>query len=140
MCVCLVLFLFLPHSRRFHTFGVVYSTGEGLQISTYTWHSLSLSNEGSFTCSIYCDNSIRLWRSSPRIRETHIFCRAFGSRPVLTIWVCPDRESNSDLLNAKSLAYLLWPETYVFKIIFEHKTMMLAHIWFFFLFDYQTLF
>ena len=53
--VCLLgLFVwsFLSISRIFHSFGDVTITGEGLQILTYTRHSLS--SEGSSACLTYC--------------------------------------------------------------------------------------
>ena len=53
--VCLLglfVWIFLSISRIFHSFGDVIITGEGLQILTYTRHSLS--SEGSSACLTYC--------------------------------------------------------------------------------------
>ena len=43
-----VLFVFIPHSRFFHSYNDIIA-GEGLQILTYTQCSWSLTSEGSLT-------------------------------------------------------------------------------------------
>ena len=44
--------------RNFHSFEDVTSSGEGLQILTYTWHLRPLSSEGSLACHTYCDTGL----------------------------------------------------------------------------------
>ena len=51
----LFVWSFSSHSRIFHSFGDVTSTGEGLQILTYAQHLWPLSREGSLACHTYCD-------------------------------------------------------------------------------------
>ena len=52
----IVLFVFFlsgvlrPTQELFHSYEIVHVTGEGLQISTYTWHSGRLSNGMSLVC------------------------------------------------------------------------------------------
>ena len=43
------------HSRIFHSYGRIITTGEGLQILTDARHSWPLSSEGSFVFHTYCD-------------------------------------------------------------------------------------
>ena len=89
------------HSRVFHSCGDVTIDCEGLRILTYTLHS-PLISECSLMCHAYSDTGFIC--SSPRTRDTHIFCRTFGSRVVttcLTVQVCRDRGSNFDLQNAR---------------------------------------
>ena len=47
--------LFSSHSIIFHSYQEVTITGEGLPIFFLSWHSLTMSNEGSLTCHSYCD-------------------------------------------------------------------------------------
>ena len=68
----------------FRSYGDVTIAGKGLQILTYARHSWQLSREGSLTYHTYCDRAYPLWWSSPRTRDTHICCEAFGSGAVTT--------------------------------------------------------
>ena len=87
-CTLVRLFLFVcgfsSHSGIFHSYGDVTITGEGVQILTHTCtqHSWPLSSEGSLAYHTYCDISLE-W-SSPKTRDTHTCCRAFGSGAVTT--------------------------------------------------------
>ena len=86
--ITLLHFFFLPfliwsfssHSRIFLLFGDVTIAGEGLQILTYAQHLWPLSSVGSLACHAYCDTG----HPSPRTRDTHTKCRAFGSGAVAT--------------------------------------------------------
>ena len=55
-----------------------------LQMLTYTRHSWPFSSEDSLACHTYCDTGHPFIWSSPRTRNTHICCRAFGSGTVTT--------------------------------------------------------
>ena len=79
------LLSFSSHTRIFHSFGDITIAGKGMQIKTYSRHSLS--SEGSLACHTYC-----LKLSSPRTRDTHAYRRAFGSEAVTTSY------NNLDLL------------------------------------------
>ena len=72
------------HSRAFHSNWDITIAGKGLQILTYARHSWQLSSEGSLACHTYCDTGHPFIWSSPRIRDTHTYCRVFGSRAVTT--------------------------------------------------------
>ena len=45
-------------------------------------HLWSLSSEGSLAYHTYCDAAHHFYMSSPKTRDTHTYCRAFGSRAV----------------------------------------------------------
>ena len=65
----------------FHSYGCVIFTGEGFQILTYARHAWPLNSEGSKPT---VTRNMRLWCSSPRTRDTHTYCRAFGNGAVTT--------------------------------------------------------
>ena len=47
--------VYRPTRESIDSYGDVTNKGEGLQIMTYTRHSLPLSSEGSLACHNYCD-------------------------------------------------------------------------------------
>ena len=51
-CLFVCLFVFLSHSKIFHSYGDVSITVEGLKILIYAW---PLSSEGSLVCHTYYD-------------------------------------------------------------------------------------
>ena len=77
---------FSSHSRIFHSYGDVTITSEGLQLLTYAQHSWPLSSEGSLACHTTVTPGICLYWSSPRTRNTHTLCQAFGSGAVTTCY------------------------------------------------------
>ena len=54
-CLFVCLGIFVPHENKFHSYGVVTITGDGLQILTYARQIWPLSSEGSLACHTYCD-------------------------------------------------------------------------------------
>ena len=77
---------------------------------TYIRHSWPLSSEGSFACHTYCDEQWGffcvphlLWHG-PFIPVADLLAGEL-SQPVLTTWVCRDRESNSNLLHSGRTLY-----------------------------------
>ena len=80
----LIVYCLSSHSRIFHSYGDVTITGERLQILTYTRRLRPLSSEGSLACHTCCDTGHPFLRSSPRTRDIHTCCRAFGSGTVTT--------------------------------------------------------
>ena len=82
--VCLFVYCLSSRSRIFHSYGDVTITGERLQILTYTRRLRPLSSEGSLACHTCCDTGHPFLRSSPRTRDIHTCCRAFGSGTVTT--------------------------------------------------------
>ena len=92
------------HSRICHSFGDVIIADEGLKILTFSRHSLPLSSEGSLACHTYCDMGLLYIISSPRIRDTHNCCRAFGSGAVTTCFYDqPGIEPRSPACEANAL-------------------------------------
>ena len=83
-CMWLIVYCLSSHSRIFHSYGDVTITGERLQILTYTRRLRPLSSEGSLACHTCCDTGHPFLRSSPRTRDIHTCCRAFGSGTVTT--------------------------------------------------------
>ena len=80
----LIVYCLSSHSRIFHSYGDVTITGERLQILTYTRRLRPLSSEGPLACHTCCDTGHPFLRSSPRTRDIHTCCRAFGSGTVTT--------------------------------------------------------
>ena len=80
--VCLFVLAFSSHSRIFHSYGDTTITGIVLQILTYGRRSWPLSSEDNLACHIYFDTGHPFIRSSPRIHDTHTYCRALSSRAL----------------------------------------------------------
>ena len=57
---------------------------KGYKFFTYAWYSWPLNSEGSLVCHTYCDTGHPFIWSSPRSRDTHKCCWAFGSWIVNT--------------------------------------------------------
>ena len=73
------------HSRIFHSLGDDTIASEVLKILTYTRPSWTSSRDGSLTRHNYSVTRVNpLKLSSPRTRDTHTCCRAFGSGTVTT--------------------------------------------------------
>ena len=80
---CLFVFGgFSSHSRIFHSDGNVTIARQGQQILTLASHSWTLRSEGSLACHTYCGKV-----QSPRTRDTHTYCRAFGSGAATTCFL-----------------------------------------------------
>ena len=103
MYIKIIVWGFPSYFRICHSYGFIIITGKGLQIFTYTRHSLQLSREGSFVCHTYCDTGHLLIWSSLTICDIHTCWRTFDTRAV-TIAAgirTPNIPHASKALNAK---------------------------------------
>ena len=94
-CLFVCLGFFLP-TREFFTYMETCVTA--LQILTYARHLWPLSSDDSLACRTYTmTRVIRLLWLSPLTRDSHTFCRPFGSEAVTTYFSAVIRTLNLPL-------------------------------------------
>ena len=75
VCLFLCFLVFSSHSRMFPQMKTFYYRRRlGVQILTYTRHSLAWSSGGSLACHTFCDTSIMVISKDPWI--SHLLCRS----------------------------------------------------------------